>query len=680
MASRNPHHFPAPTGLLLLGLLLAGTGCEINKPEMPSFDSTFVLPLGTERLEVMDAIDDEQYLQVAADGGLAFHLDGDPDTLALAFDFSVEILAQTIDQGLGDFALPPAAPLAYRFELGDIWAPAAGVDGMATVVPAFPIDLTSGGQDLPDVTSATVSSGTLTVTVTNGLAVPVSADSGPDQLVLQLLEPTGGTPVTWLSFDRLAPGQTAVRQVDLAGVVLPDQLAVHLQGGSPGSGGQLVTITGTDAISVEAVFGDLVVSSATAVVADQTFDTQMDTALPADYEVSRAVIASGAVGVDLRNDMPVPCTVTMVWGQVRNLDGDALTRTFDLAPGGSSGASLDFGGYIVQAAGTPLTSLNAEVSIVTPGSGGLPVALDSGDGLSASLAASTIVFSSVTGVVPSSTVPLEPITENIDLPEEMNGLELTAAQLTLRVTNSAAIPADVALTLDGTSTGGTVRSLLVNEQILPAVGRAATVTTIVLDQNNSSILEFLNNLPETITLAGEVVAGGGAAGTVHSDDFAVVGWEIGAPVEVVINDATIEGEPSVLDIGEDLRNAISDHARGALLRAEIRNHLPLTVELRIIAAADTNQLATQPLLAVGPITVAAGQVDPATHTVVEAATSFPTIALDEAQARVFGRAGLVTQVLAFLPATDGRPVRVLATDYLEFEGVVDLEVMVDDDF
>ncbi|MDX2472756.1 MAG: hypothetical protein QNL91_03535 [Candidatus Krumholzibacteria bacterium] len=681
MTTRTSMDKTLPAGLILLTtVLLATAGCDINSPEMPSFDTKFVVPLGTERFEIMDAVDDEDYLLVGDDGSLGFHLDGAPDTLALDFDLTVDITGQSIDQGLGNFDLPPPAPLAYDFQLGDIWAPAAGLTGFNTIVPAFPIDVASSGQDLPDMTSATLSEGILTVTVTNNLAVPVGANSGTDQIILRLENPADSSLVVRVYLPVIPAGETRTQVANLAGVVLPDQVAARLHGGSPGSSGQFVVINGTNAIAVEAAFAGLVVSAATAVVGNQTFNSSFDSALPADYEITRAVIQSGSMDIDLTNGMPIPCTAYLSWDQVRNIDGLPLVRTFDLPAGGSSSSQLDFAGYTVQSNGLPLTSLSATINIVTPGSSGVPVTLTAGDGLTASLSSGVIAFSSVTGVVPAYEVPLDPITESIDLPDEMSGLELTAANLTLTLTNSSGIPADVDLTLTGTAAGGTTRSIVVNEQLLPAIGRAAATTTIVLDQANSGILDFLNNLPESITLDGNVIAGGsGEVGTVHADDFAVVGWDISAPVEVVITGATLDSDPEAVDIDTDLAERIATHARGAVLHAEILNHLPMGVQLRIVAAQDTNQLDTNPLLIVGPISIAAALTDPLTHAVSEAVTSTPTISLTEAEARVLGLPGLFTRVEAVLPSTNGQPVRVMSTDFLEFRGVVELEVLIDDE-
>lgn len=670
---------PAAATLLLMLTFSVG-GCEFNSPELPSFETKIVLPLGTERLEIIDAVDDEDYLVVNGDGSLGFLFEGDADSLNFNIDLSTTIASQNISQGLGNFDLPNPAPLAYDFQLGDIWAPAAGVVGLNTIVPAFPLSIISPGQALPNLQSATLTSGLLSISLSNGLPVTIGANSGPDQINVRLEDATNGELIVAIPFSTIAPGSAQNQLANLAGKVLPQNIAVRLTGGSPGSMGQFVTINGTDALGIDASFTDLVVSSATAVVGDQSFSTSFDADLPAGYEVTRAVINSGFLSLSLRNNLPVACTAQIIWPQVRNIDGVPLSRTVPLASGQSVIEDLDFSGYIVQADGMPLTTLTAQVNITSPGSGGQPVTMTAADGLEVTLSAGSIEFSSITGIVPEIIVPLDPIVQTIDLPAEMEGLELTAASLTLTVTNAAGIPADLDLRLTGTAADGSTQMLTVTDQILPAVGRAAAVTTIVLDESNSAILNFLNNLPETITLEGDVLAGGGVTGTVHDDDYAVISWTIAAPLEVIIDGAMIDSDPSLLDLDAGLRDRISTHARGAVLRSEVFSHLPMAIELTLVMAADEASLDSAPLLSIGPLTIAAGQLDPVTHAVSQGVTSTPVVNLSAAEAQLFGLPGLVIRIQALLPSTNGQPVRIMSSDYLEFRGVVELEVLVDDEF
>jgi hypothetical protein len=681
LTSRPGPAHPALAALLVIAAAALLGGCEINKPEMPTFDTRMIIPLGVERVEVLDLVEDEEFLVVGSDSSLSFFIDGDPDTLAFEFDLAVDFPDQSIQQGVGNFSLPAADPMAYSFVLSDIWPAAEGMVSQPAIVPPFPIAVASDGQDLPDIDSATLDSGSVEITVTNGLPVPISAASGPDQVVLDLVDPGTGQAFATFVFPAIAPGGSSTRSADLAGVQLPGDVAVVLSGGSPGSSGSLVTVNGTDSIDISAAFTDLVVTQAMAVVGAQSFTAAFDTALPEDYAITQAVIDQGAITLTLANDMPVPCTAQVIWPNLKDMAQQPLTATFALAPHQTAQRSIDFSGYVIDADGQALSQLPADVLIDTPGSGGGAVALDADSGLTADISGGSLSFSSITGLVPSYSVDIDPIVEEIDLPDELDGLQLTAATMVLSLTNSAGLPGDLDLTLTGTSATGQVRSLQVSRTIAPALERAPITTEIVLDESNSGIIDFLNNLPETITLGGSVLVGGdGTEGTVRPDDFAVVAWDIRAPVEVIIDGSTFAADPQMVDLDQDMRDMVADHALGARIQTEILNHLPVGVQLRILAGTDLATLESDPLLVIGPLEVAAAQVDPITHCVAEAVVSTPVVELTAEQAQLFSLPGLLTTIEVVLPSTGGEPVRMMTSDFLEVRGVVQVDVLVNDEW
>ncbi len=669
-------------GLLLsLALMSLLTGCEINKPEMPTFDTSMAVPLGVERMDIMELVEDEDFLVVGSDSSLGFFIDSDPDTIDLDMDLKADIAGQSISQGLGQFELADTDPMAYEFLLADIWPPAAGLSDQPAVVPAFPINLTSSGQDLPDITSAVLAAGMVSITVTNDLPVPISAASGPDQVILELIDPDGGPAFATLVFPELAPGASNTQSADLAGVILPGQVAVNLAGGSPGSAGQVVQVSGSDSIRIAAAFTGLLVEQATALVGAQSFTTDFTTDLPADYEVTRAIIGSGSVTFNLANDMPVPCTATVTWPDLHDAQGQPLVESFSLAPGQSDDRTIDFAGRIMETDGLPLTALAAEVLVDTPGSGSTPVTMASSDGLTAQLSSGTITFSSVTGLVPAYEFALDPMEEEIDLPDEMDGLELTAASLSLWVCNSSGLPGVLDLTLTGTSAAGKVSTMQVDAAIAPAVSRAPETTVIVLDQTNSTVVDFLNNLPESILVSGMVQVGGdGSSGTIHADDYAVLTYEITAPVEVVVTGSTLTGDPHLVDLEEDVRDMIDEHALGAHIETEILNHIPLAVELSILCGTDQATLESDPLLTIGPLTVAAAVIDPVTHTASAPVISRPVVELTAEQARIFAMENLITTFEVVLPSSGGQAARLMSTDYLEVRGMVQIDVHVNDEW
>lgn len=676
--SRGTLKFPVFGILIILSALTILGGCEINKPEMPTFDTSLTIPLGMERVDVLDAVEDEDFLIIGDDGTMNFFIDGDPDTVSFDFELTADIGSQTIEQGLGNFSLEALDPMNYSFELGQIWAPANGVTNLITIVPAFPIDVLSTSQNIPDIDSANLASGSISLTLSNGLSVPVSADSGSDQLVLTMEDPGSGAVIATFTFPEVPAGASSVQTFDLAGAILPGGVSVRMLGGSPGSNGQVVTVNGTDSIEIEAQFTDMVVSSAEAVIGAQTFQTSFETELPVDYELEHAIISDGSVVLDVNNGMPVACRAVMTWNELINLGGQPLSAVFDLAAGQNLSRTVDFSGYILTANGVALTSLVATVDITTEGSAGASILLDASDGLTADLLGGTIAFSSVTGLVPSYNVAIDPIIEEIDLPDEMDGLQLVAASMVMHVTNSAGLPADLALTLSGSSATGNIVTMNVNESILASQARATT-TDIVLDQTNSSIVDFLNNLPVDINLSGDVIVGGdGVVGTVHANDFAVISWDIIAPMEVIITGTTLDSDPSALDLDQDTRDMIGDHVRGAFIQTEILNHMPFGVEIFIKAGTDTSSLASAPLLEIGPLLVDAAIVDAVTHTVSQSVISRPTVDLSAEDALIFSQHGLYTLIEVRLPSSEGNSVRMMSTDYLEVRGVIQMDVNVND--
>ncbi len=676
----NLPHAAAGGGLIALALLGAA-GCDIEKPALPTFTTQVVVPLGQERLDIADVIDDEAYLTELGDAVLGFVVDGDADTVALDFDLAADIPEQTIDTSLGAFTLDLAAPVDFDFTLADLYPVAAGLDGQTLPVPPFPIAQSSDPHDLADVDSAHLASGSLTVTVHNGLPVPVSADAGADHLMLALVDPATGSAFVTIDFDAIAPGADAVQTADLTGAWLPGEVSVQLTGGSPGSEGAFVVVDAAANISVHADFADLTVDEASAVIDAQELHTTFTTDLPADYGVLQAVIADGAATLDVTNAMPIPCHAVVTWPSIVDLDEQPLQQVYDLAPGATIAAAVDFGGRIVRAADSvPLNAIVAEVDVTSPGSAGGSVHLTSTDGLRAQLGAGRITFASVTGSVPATEYTVDAIDADIDLPEELSGLQLTRATLTLALANTAGIEADADLALSGTSASGDVRELAITQRIAAGEVDRAEVTTIVLDEANSTIVDFLNNLPTHITLTGGVHVGGdGTIGTVHAGDHAVVDWHIEAPVEFVVDDSRIYGDPNALGLDTDTRNLLRDHAGDALADLEVLNHLPVGVELRVLFATDTTSIRTDPLLAIGPLSIAAAEVDPQGHTVTEPVTSHPLVALTADDTQVLATEGLYSVLEVHLPSTDGEPVRVLTTDYLEVHGVIRLDVRVSDD-
>ncbi len=653
-------------------------GCEVAKPELPTFTTSLALPIGDERLDLMDLVEDVDYLVALEDGGLGFTVSGDADTIALDFDLGADLPAQSLINELGTFSLGLAAPDPFAFALADLYAPAVLLDGTTTLVPPFSFTMAGDPAPVPDVASATVTEGTLLVTIDNGLPVPVSGPAAAEPVRLRLFDPAGGATLAIVDFSEEIPaGGRATGSADLAGVVLPAEVAVALQGASAGSPVTPVLVDAAATVVVAAVFSDLRVDAADAVVPAQSFTTELVVDLPADYAVLGAEVAAGAVAVTMSNDLPIPCRTLVTWPEVFTSAGANLATVLDLAPGGSAQAPIDFGGCTIVAGGTPLTALTAVVDVTSGGSEGQSVHLQSTQAVRVEVGAGRVTFAAVTGRVPAVSFDLEPLSEEIDLPQELRGVSLNRATLALEVTNTSGVDATADLLLTGTNAEGTVASLVLQETINGYGEPTRGVTEIIRDETNSAIVDFLNNLPTAITLGGTVTAGGGGQlGTVRAGDRATLRWRITAPVEITVTSSVIHSDPEALDFDEETRDLILERAGAAQVLMELGNRLPVAVQARVLFSADTTSITTAPLLAVGPVAVAAGVVDPVTREAVGLTLSPAEINLGSAQTKLLATPGLYAVIEVLLPGTGGEPARIMTSDYVTFRGLIRLDVEV----
>ncbi|MHB8079234.1 MAG: hypothetical protein ACYDIE_08275, partial [Candidatus Krumholzibacteriia bacterium] len=511
-----------------------------------------------------------------------------------------------------------------------------------------------------------------------GLPVTVSDAEAPRLVTVALIDPADGATLVTVAFPApIAPGATVTAAADLAGVTLPDSVAVRVTGGSPGTATP-VTIDAGARLRVAAGLRDLRLAEATALVGPQAFTAVSSVALPDSVRVVAAEILAGTLALSVANDLAIPCVANLTFPEVAAPDGRPLAATLTLPARGSGTCALDLAGARIAAPdAAPLAALRFAATVTSPGGGDLPVTLTADDALRAVLAPGRLRFGAVTGLIPERRFAIAPITASLDLPDELSGVSLTSAALTLLVDSSVDLPARLDATLTGRSATGTVATVEVLRDLLPAAQPDAGGGEIVLDEGNSAIVDFLNNLPTAITLTGQVTVGGDdVVGTVRPGDRAVIGWRLDAPLRVVVLGAVVRGDPQPLALDADARDRLAGHLGAVRVVTDIANHLPLGVAIRILAGVDAATVVEAPLLVVGPFTAAAGRLDPDLLTVSEAVVTRGEVALTAAQAEILTRAGLQTFVDVTLPGSDGQAVALRAADWLTVTGCVQVEVEV----
>lgn len=667
--------------IVLAACAVFASGCTIEEPELPSFTTMATIPIGDHDITVSELIEDQDFLAAGADSAVLFAVDGDAETVALNVDLSTELAGADLDAALGDFVIDAPDPMAFAFRLDEMYPEAALLPPTPLPVPAFDFALESDPADIAGIESATVAAGRISVEIVNGLPVPISGDAPPEQLAVELIDPRYGSVITTLdAAGELPAGASGVWTADLAGVELPGEVSVRVAGGSPGSAAP-VLVDPASSLEISVAIEDLTVAEASAVIGAQSISAGAVETLPDSLGVISAAIASGALDITVENGLPLACSAELSCPGMHHSDGSPLLVVVDLPPRGVTSVLVDLAGAGIQSpTDAPLTELEWSVSVSSAGSGGSPVTLRAQDRLLLDVAPATLFFDEITGIIPEQRFALDSMVESIDIPDELDGVTLTQAALTVEIMNDSGIDGELAVRLEGTSADGETAVLETTARIEPRKGPSPERTVIQMDADNSDITRFLQLMPEEYEMTGEVTVGGpGSVQTVRPGDSADISWRIDAPLRVMIENSEIHREAEPLDLDEDLREELDERIYSGRILTSVLNRFPFDVQVLFQVGADSVSAADSPGLVIGPLAVAGAPVDPATGYAKGQNESNHDIQLTREQIRVLTQPEAHTAVVALIPGTSGAEVALRIGDYLKVTGAVTAEILVEED-
>ena len=648
---------------------LAASACSIEEPKLPTVETELVIPLGTLHYELAELVEGEDSFITGDDDILALQLAGDLDSVAVGDGLDVSVGGASVDAVLDGIELAAGSPATFAFALVQLYPPAQQAGGMDLPVPAFTFAAASPSRDLPGFTQATIRSGGLHVRLANGLPVPLGGATPPDQIQLRLLDPGSGIVLTQLQVPLpLPPAGTATYTLDLAGAVAGDSLRVELAGGSPGSAGAAVPIDPAAMLSVEVTCDALEVESAVAPIPAQTFEDTLTVGLPDSIQVIQGTLARGTLQVDLASDLPLPVATRLLVPALRTAAGSPLQLDVPLAARGSGTASADLAGCTLDFGGALGERLDVVAQASTEGSAGVDVAIQSGARVHAELLPLTLTFASVTGIVDPQGVVLDPTHVDVDMPGELDQLELENAELCIDVHTQVQMPATVDLHLEGTSDAGSMVPLDLSFELPPPEGAGLADRTFRFDRDNSQLLPFLNNLPVRLELGGHAGVGDGLSpGTITAGDALWASWRIEAPLSVALQPQEVTIDARLLDLSEDLRRQIRERVVAVSLSATVQSTLPVGARVWIGLDADSTRVYTQPRIRLGPVQLpaAAGK---GSQRLAAVAVSELLLATDDIP--VIADQQLLQGVTVELPGTDGSFVVLRATDRIDVRGML----------
>ncbi len=632
--------------------------CTVKKPEAPTWETNLTVPLVNKTWDMAELIDriDQENLMTDSAGNPFFFYQTVLDTVAVEGSFSIADAADTIAESLGVVQLSPFGGAQVSVDLNDYFALQLGV------IPPISFDISQNLPPMGEFATLTVESGYMLVTIVNDFGLDL------DTVIVTLNDLQLGGPIAVYNVPGgITAGDVRVDTVDLGGKTVSNELGLNLHCHTPGA----TSFSSADkylAAAVSMPEGPQV-SSATAQIPGVMREFSDAVTIASDHQLQSALLGSGEAVLDIENNTNIPVTLAITLDDIKN-GGSPLTINQSISAGQTGQFIYDLSGYAIEPADQIMPqALSVSVTATIDSSGTQLVTFNAGDKISVSTGVRNMSLTSVQGILAPTTATFDNVQQSVEIPKGFDGVQLTSAVMYLEIENSVDIPGSFALTIDG---DGRQKSLA--GSILRGTPLSPT-TTLIIDDN---LADFLNPVPELLTVSGNAVFGDGVSpGSVNADDFITASVTIRSPLEMIVESTTFDGDWESSDLDDGTVTDIVNNTNEATLHLTISNHLPVGMSAQVLLSRDSATLYSNPEVALGPMPVAAGNLT-AEGTVESAVESEAVVSLDADQVRVLAAKPFWIGQVFTLHSSDGETVKFSPGDSFAVSGYIELDLNVSD--
>ena len=600
----SPH---IPRAAAALGAALIAAGCAVEKPQVPRSSIVLRVPVANDTTALSEIVAEEaDYLALRDDG-----------SIALRYDREFSDLEGRSEVG-GRLAVTPD-PARFAAPLGEI-----AVAGREIVLPPItageflpaellgqeirvPEETSLSGLELeltlPGVESLEVASGSLTLTIANGLPLAFV------DLELALLD--RGRTVQTAEVRRIDAGGTGAAVFDLADRRISGDLILLLERARL-EAPETVTLRAEDSLAITLGLSRLGVREVTAPIEPQVVAPAEPAALalPGDrLRLTRALIESGRLSLVVTNELPVAMDVTLALPEVADeATGLSPTGVIDgLGAGVSREVVIPLDGHLFR----PEDPLEMRVGYTgRTHRSEAAVTLRSEAALTVEAVLGKLTFREVSGRFDRIQLPaIEPRTRSIDLPagaDTINAVAFDSAGMRVTYTSAVGVPGRLALRVVGTDSAipdsaGLERTLELH--IDTEAGSPADPVTRSIDVAPGRLTPFLDFLPTRVTVhTDSILIGAGFEGDTsrvaadHWIRLDRVAFE--APARLLADTSWFESSPRSQGAFTDAeaRRRINANIEGALVTTTVLNKTPLAIGVRLFTAYDPGLVFSDPIL------------------------------------------------------------------------------------
>jgi len=538
-----------------------------------------------------------------------------------------------------------------------------GIVAQEPILESGEIDITTDSK----ITSASISSGTMNITIRNN--VNLSESNVPElSILIPELVDQSSNPIN-ITKDLLPEPNTTIIEIDLAGYVLrPNTVTVSADSFTQNItyASEVVIPSGVISsydlqgdISVEILVSELAFSSVTGYFDQDAIVDNNTITLEEATKIKEALFRSGELEITITNNIGAEAKVDFSIVEIVNKTDDSpFKQTINLT--GSSEPvvrTFPLDGYKIV---IPLTDLSANQEIHYTSKVSIPsdreMTLDFGNKIDVDVDLVNLSFESVSGYIDTVNVSIDTVDQEITaLPEELDGINLNDVEIQIEFDSNVEVPIVLDLTLVSSNKNG--------ESVESKVCQNITENPIV---QISDAAALINIKPDRIIAYGSASVGG--SGYVSVDQYIQGTMNISIPMSLEITeDATINIEPSLV------KEEIPEELEEITLYAYLDNQFEFNGTLQVLAAKDTLYFEKDPLIE--PDTIATFHLLP--DSVYE-----EIIVIDDAKFNLFQDSLYIKTVVKLLNNldSDGNPIptRLFKNDSLSIrlsgsiKGLIDL--------
>ena len=687
--------------VLLSSFIILSYNCSIDAPKAPRYDVSLQLVLIDTTYTIEELSDESDNLSLNDDNMLEFNLNGTIDTVKVQDQLNIDSQNYYSKMEMGEFEIK--LNKAYRdssLEFVQLLPGIENFQGSLTAIEPFELPTVSSNSIiLGKLEYAKIKSGTAVITIENHLPVPL----GPP-LTVRIYDKVNGF-INEVEFSEIIPADTgkALKTIDLSNTTINNPIYFEIWGQSGGSGVEQVLVDTTAYVVLEIFVESITVSEADAQMGSYDISDSIEVDLTNEMSITEAKFISGMLTIQLKNYLPLGAGGAIVFEDIYKDDGTNLKLNVSLSSNQDTNNELheeiNLSGYIIKPEAVDvgqMQKMKVRIAAKTDSTGSRTVELKTNDYLTMDISLENIMFEYVTGIFDRTELELKPGTTNVNLPDGFENIQLSKAKLKLDIFNRINFPIEVALQLKGNSNSGNEVTLSIYDTLTARGNNKEAHSEILLDETNSEIVGFMNNLPNSVEVAGKAYIGDGINPiTIYRDDYIRAQYDITTPMQMIIEEKVINIDTTEIFIvpenyngdeeieGNTIDASVADQLISGLIIVTVTNHLSLGMKINLLISDELSTLYSNPKVEIGPIEIPAGELNSIGDVITEK-TKENEVELTSEDFDIFKNdtAELKTVYIGtkiHLLGSDGKTVSIYKNDYLKLTASTLLKINIDFD-